>query len=199
MTRMTALGFDETLYPAGTHMCYIFNDDQERREVLAKFVESGLQTEEQVAYFVDTLSPEDLKKSLADLGVKLPESDQCMILDAGNTYCPDGTFEVNRMLSTLESAHKQCCSAGFKGLRVTGEMNWALKGLPGSEHLIEYESRVTEVLQSTSVTAICQYDARLFDGELLYELMKVHPMMIVKGRVIKNPYYVDYKGVAPEH
>jgi hypothetical protein len=39
------------------------------------------------------------------------------------------------------------------------------------------------------VTAICQYDTRLFDGETLYRLLTVHPMMIVRGRVVRNPYY----------
>ena len=175
-------------------MCFIFDDEDERRSVLSKYVQSGLDGNEQVAYFVDTMSPEELKHQLLELGVALPEDDaanQCRLLSAAKTYCPDGTFQVERMLATLEQAYEQCCVEGYDGLRVTGEMNWALHGLPGSEHLIEYESRVNQVLRKVPVTAICQYDARLFDGETLYRLLQVHPMMIVRGVVVQNPYYIE--------
>jgi hypothetical protein len=188
---MTSLGFDRRPFPAGTHMCFIFNDELERRKILAKYVESGLESGEQVAYFVDTMTPEELRAHLRQLGVCVPDAEdrQCLLLSAEDTYCPDGTFNPDRMLDTLESAWAQSCSDGFNGLRVTGEMNWALKGHPGSERLIEYESRVNQVLARVPVTAICQYDARLFDGETLYRLLKVHPTMIVDGRVVRNPYY----------
>lgn len=188
---MTSLGFDPQPFPAGTHMCFIFNDETERRQVLAKYIQSGLESDEQVAYFVDTMSPEELREHLRKLGVDVPEPEnaQCLLLSAEETYCPDGTFSPDRMLDTLESAWEKSRGDGFKGLRVTGEMNWALRQPPGSERLIEYESRVNQVLARVPVTAICQYDARLFDGETLYRLLKVHPMMIVDGRVVRNPYY----------
>jgi MEDS: MEthanogen/methylotroph, DcmR Sensory domain len=192
--RMTSLGFDARPYPAGIHMCFIFDDEDERRHVLAKYIQSGLQEREQVAYFVDTMSPDELTQHLRRLGVEIPknaEDRQCLISTAESTYCPDGTFRVERMLDTLEHAYEHCCSAGFDGLRVTGEMNWALRGYPGTDRLIEYESRVNQVLRKVPVTAICQYDARLFDGATLYNLLKVHPMMIVHGQVVSNPYYVD--------
>jgi hypothetical protein len=28
-------------FPDGTHLCFIYNDDEERREEMARFVESG--------------------------------------------------------------------------------------------------------------------------------------------------------------
>ena len=195
--RMTTLGFDARPYPAGIHMCFIFDDEEERRRVLAKYIQSGLQEHEQVAYFVDTMSPDELKQHLRQLGVEIPEDAvdrQCLISTAENTYCPDGTFKVERMLETLEHAYTHCCTDGFDGLRVTGEMNWALRDYPGTDRLIEYESRVNQVLRKVPVTAICQYDARLFDGATLYNLLKVHPMMIVHGQAVRNPYYVDVTG-----
>lgn len=71
--RMISLGFDTEPWPAGTHMCMIFNDDAERRSVIAKFMQSGLDAHEVVSYFVDTLTPEELKKSLGEAGVIIPD------------------------------------------------------------------------------------------------------------------------------
>lgn len=190
--RTTPLGFDAQPWPEGIHMCFIFDDDDERRAVLGKFVQSGLEEGEQVAYFVDTMAPEELRRHLREIGVHLPEDSDpsCLVTTASSTYCPDGRFDVERMLDTLEHAYAACCTQGYTGIRVTGEMNWVLRGIPGSEHLIEYESRINELLKRAPVTAICQYDARLFDGETLYRLLKVHPFMIVGGQVVQNPYYM---------
>jgi hypothetical protein len=69
-------------------------------------------------------------------------------------------------------------------------MSWALRGIPGSERLIEYEALVNDVLVTHPVTAICQYDATRFDGASIFDVLKVHPMMVVHGLVVKNPYYV---------
>jgi hypothetical protein len=70
---MISLGFDAEPYPMGTHMCFIFNDEDERRWVMSKYIQSGLDANEQVGYFVDTMSPEGLKKWMRELGVSLPD------------------------------------------------------------------------------------------------------------------------------
>ena len=55
---------------------------------------------------------------------------------------------------------------------------------------MEYEALVNTVLDTHPVTPICQYDARRFDGATLLNVLKVHPMMIVQGQIVHNPYYM---------
>jgi hypothetical protein len=69
-------------------------------------------------------------------------------------------------------------------------MEWALKGIPGSERLIEYEAGINTIVGEHPITALCQYDARLFDGATLFEVLRVHPMMVIRGQVVRNPYYI---------
>ena len=57
--------------------------------------------------------------------------------------------------------------------------------------LIDYEMRLTEVLARFPFTACCQYDARRFSGSLIMDAMSVHPVMIVQGQLVKNPYYIE--------
>jgi hypothetical protein len=47
------------------------------------------------------------------------------------------------------------------------------------------------VLEKNPLTVICQYDARRFSGELIMDMLSVHPMMIVRGQLVKNPYYIE--------
>ena len=190
--RLISMGFTTEVFPAGTHMCYIYNDEQERRQVISKFIESGLQGREKVGYFADTMPPDEMRALLSELGIGLPpkvDERQFSIACALDTYCPDGMFIPERMLQNLRSMYKISIEDGYAGARASGEMSWALKEVPGSDRLIEYESLINTVVREYPTTAVCQYDARRFDGATLFDVLNVHPMMIVRGQVVRNPYY----------
>ena len=188
-----AMGFTKERFPAGTHMCLIYDDENERRKLIAKFLGAGLREREKVAYFADTMPPADVETWLQEMGVDVPTQGKApafSITVAEKTYCPNGKFVPETMLNTLRSHHKAALDEGYPGGRVSGEMSWALRGIPGSERLMEYEALVNDVLVTHPITPICQYDARQFDGALIFDVLKVHPMMIVHGQVVKNPYYM---------
>lgn len=190
--RMINMGFTEEAFPAGTHMCYIYTDDHEHKEIVSKFVESALSEQESVSYFADVLSAEDLPAHLARLDIRVhPERTGSRFEGdlAHRVYCPDGTFIPHRMLDQVRELYLESVRAGFSGARATGEMTWALRGFPGSERLIEYESGLNAVVRECPVTLACQYDARRFSGATLYDVLNVHPYMIVRGQIVRNPYY----------
>lgn len=190
--RHVPLGFTDEPFPAGTHMCYIFDDDEELRSAIAQYVASGIASRERVSYFVDRMPPNQLRAELARFGLERTAGTEksFLVTPADQTHCPDGTFVPDRMLDVLRRAYSSNLEDGFTGARVTGEMTWALKGLPGSERLIEYEARINTIVSDFPVTTVCQYDARRFDGATLLDVLKVHPMMIIRGRVVRNPYYM---------
>lgn len=190
------MGFTHKTFPAGSHMCLIYSDDKERRKVISKFLESGLVAGEKVAYFADMMTPQEVQDWLANIGLELPQGDkteQFSVTIAENTYCPKGKFVPNEMLDTLRSFYRQTIGEGYPGCRVSGEMSWALKNIPGSDRLMEYEALVNDVLATHPVTAVCQYDANLFDGATILDVLKVHPMMIVRNQIVNNPYYLKPK------
>ncbi len=45
---LVSLGFTGELFPAGKHMCCLYDDDSERLEIIAKFIASGLQEHEKL-------------------------------------------------------------------------------------------------------------------------------------------------------
>ncbi|MEE4365110.1 MAG: MEDS domain-containing protein [Desulfotignum sp.] len=188
-----SLGFDNKAYAAGTHMCLIYNDEAERRQIITKFLEGGLKTGEKVAYFVNEISPGDVRAWLEEMDITIPQKNldaAFTAAEAQKTYCPDGTFIPERMLATLRDFYDQSVEQGYPHCRVSGEMGWALKNLPGSDRLMEYESRINVLVTTHPVTAVCQYDAGRFDGATILKCLEVHPYMIVRGQVVHNPYYM---------
>jgi hypothetical protein len=174
-----SLGFDNKAYPAGTHMCLIYNDEAERIKIISKFLEDGLKTGGRVAYFVDEIAPMDVYAWLEKMDVTLPKkkiSAAFTAAGAQKTYCPDGTFVPDRMLATLRDFYDQSVAQGYPHCRVSGEMGWALKKLPGSDRLMEYESLVNRVVITHPVTAVCQYDANRLTGPRYSSVLRCIPI-----------------------
>ncbi|MFP4432693.1 MAG: MEDS domain-containing protein [Spirochaetota bacterium] len=192
-TATISVGFSRERFCEGAHICFVFRDEADRKAIVSKFVESGLLEGERVHYFADTAEPREVVDWLGTLGVDvLPalEHRDFSVADATGTYCPDGTFDPDRMCEKLKDSYATAKSEGYPMARATGEMSWALKGYPGSERLMEYEAAINTVVKTHPITAMCQYDANRFDGELVFKALQVHPYMVMNGQLVKNPYYV---------
>lgn len=188
------MGFTQERFSLGTHMCYLYNDEDERRSVMAQYTNKGLEIGEVVGYFADRETQDLVDSHLADMGIHLPEATdpgQAMFRRAGDIYCPNHHFSPEQTLNQLKILHRQSHDLHHCELRVTGEMSWALApNITGVERLVEYEARVNLLMETHPLTAICQYDTNQFDGITIFEILKVHPMMVVRGQIVHNPYYV---------
>lgn len=189
--RNVPLGRNRELFPEGSHICLIYSAEDERRQEIGAYLGLGIAEGEQVSYFADTTPPEEVRAWLQamSLDVPPPTSAAFQVLEAKGVYCPSGTFVPDVMLKKLQSCYEDAVSSGYAGARLSGEMTWALRGIPGSERLVEYEALINVLVELYPVTAVCQYDARRFDGATILDVLRVHPMMIVHGQIVRNPYY----------
>jgi hypothetical protein len=94
------------------------------------------------------------------------------------------------MIALLRADTERALAEGYSALRATGEMTWALRGLPGSERLIEYETRLSEFLAGSKCVAMCQYDRRRFTPEVLLDVLRTHPIAVVGTVIYNNLYYI---------
>ncbi|GFK93138.1 hypothetical protein NNJEOMEG_00969 [Fundidesulfovibrio magnetotacticus] len=191
-SRTISLGFTGQRFPQGAHVCQIYGDDQERQDAILSFLLTGLQAGERSACFSEALKEDLAAEYLGRHGIDLDEARAGgMLLLSGTreVYFHEGRFEPERMVGLLEAFHDDAGVRGFSGARVIGEMLPEVQALPGGSRLIEYEAMVNQMLRRHPVTAVCQYDARAFDGATILEVLKVHPYMIVRGEVVGNPFF----------
>jgi len=75
-----------------------------------------------------------------------------------------------------------------------------LRGLPGSERVVEYEAKLNTFFPGSPCLAICQYDRRKFDAGVLLEVLATHPLAVIGTEVYENFYYMppqDFFGSNP--
>lgn len=184
------MGFTQEVFPDCHHLCLIYDDEQQRRKIVSEYLAAGLKRGELIRYFADTTTPQEVRAWLEETGLELREDGSFGIVQAEGSYCPSGRFVPQDVLDNMLSRYSSASAAGYSGSRVSGEMTWALKDIPGSDRLLEYEIGINLLHHPFPHIGMCQYDARRFDGAMLFKVLQVHPYMIAQGRIVRNPFYL---------
>ena len=157
----------------GDHLCLPFTNDDERREILSSFIADGISQGERVLYFADRTEPSAIDMWLARRGV-----DGALAVARGQLTVRSANgaaFDAATVVTGIHVEMHQARADGFQGLRLTGEMSWAL----GSPALPDYEHGIaTTVSTAGDVAAICQYDERLFDSDAMNGLVAFHTSVV---------------------
>ena len=193
LPRLVSLGFTSEKFPAGTHICQIYSDEDERNESLFQFLRSGLESDERVACFSDKVNESALTKFLETHEIILEDakaSGNLNIAGTTETYFQDNRFDPDRMLGLLAQFEVSSKEAGCPNCRAIGEMNPVIQEIEGGSRLLEYESRVSMLLRDHPVTTVCQYNATEFNGATIMDVLNVHPWTIIRGSIIKNPFFI---------
>jgi hypothetical protein len=192
--RQIHLGFTPDPFPEGTHICHLYNDDDLLRRFLHAYITSGIAEGELVEHFPDVPTSEDLERVVAELGIRQfveQGPGKLVMRPVHEWYCQDGQFNPHTQLERIRDVYRRSQACGYAGARIAAEMTWALPGMPGSERLVEYEVRLNNLVKDVPITLHCYYDTRKFDGKTLFEVLNVHPIIVVQGQVMRNPFYVS--------
>lgn len=190
--RTLAMGFTDERFPRSAHICLIFNSEEERRKIVSEYLAAGFEQRNLVRYFADVTAPETVRSWLSERGVDAAAAEErgaFGILSALGAYCPEGHFDPAAVIAGLKKRYVLAENAGYTASRVSGEMSWVLRNRPGSERFLEYEALLNTIDTHYPHVGVCQYDARLFDGATLFKVLQLHPYMVSKGQIVRNPDY----------
>lgn len=177
----------------GDHLCCIYQTEEEHRQTLSFFLREGLERSEKVVYIAHSHSEETVLDYLRTEGLDVQSyraRGQLRIVAPGQTYLREGRFDPDSMIAFVRSETERALAEGYAALRGTGEMTWVLDEPPGSQWLIEYESKLNDFLPASKCLALCQYDKRRFTPEVLLDVLCTHPMVLNGSQLYDNPYYV---------
>jgi PAS domain S-box-containing protein len=183
----------------GNHLCFLYETEEEHQAVLTPFLRQGLEQGEKVIYLWDQRVPETILGYLEGEGVDLEpclRRGQLLFLSAPETYLDQGRFVPEVLVSLWQREVEKSLAEGFLGLRVTGEMTWALQSAPGVDRLIEYESQMNEFSLAENFLSLCQYDRRRFDPTHLMGVLATHQRAVIGTEMLDNIYYLPSKGVS---
>src|SRR5574341_579099 len=181
----------ELLRP-GDHLCLIYETPEEQFAAVVPFLRDGLAREEQCFYIADDRTVAEVRGALRRAGVDVDAgeaSGALRIATKRETYLRSGTFDPAAMITLLHGATSEAIARGYTALRVTGEMTWALGPESGTNRVIEYETMLNDFFPGSRALAICQYNRRRFSPEIIYGVLRTHPLAVLGHQVCRNPFF----------
>lgn len=185
--------FAGSVLGAKRHVCAFFHSRDEEYRVLLPFIKDGLERGQKAFHIVDPKLREEHLERLSSGGIDVAAAEQSGRLELRNwaeAYLRDGHFDQDGMLALLQEVIVGGSQQGFALTRLVAHMEWALGDWPGVEDLLEYETRVNDILPQYKDPVICTYDLSKFGASIVVDIMRTHPMIIIGGIVQENPFFV---------
>ena len=188
----TAMGLPGVSFTPGMHICAFYRGPSQRDELLLPYLREGLAAGDKCICVTD--DPE-AGAAVCALAGEFREAAPAQLqpLDSASTYLSGGRFTIEKMIAFWDKAMGAAVVRdGFGFVRAVGEMTWALRGMPGSDLFMTYEATLNVFLHRYPQVLLCLYDLEQFaDGEILMEILRTHPAVLLSGQLLDNPWYVE--------
>src|SRR5579872_1161292 len=135
--RMGALA-EHQVVSCGTHdhFALIYDNQQEQLDIIVPFLRKGLERKEKSVFIVDDTNPAAVVAAMERHGIDVAaatKSRALAIITKYDAYLKNGEFDPEWMIGFLAQAVDDAKAEGFRAVRASGEMTWAL-GPAGDPH-----------------------------------------------------------------
>ena len=175
------------------HVCAFFHSKEEEYRVLMPFIKDGFEKGDRAFHVVDPKHRPDHLKRLEREGIDVADAEakgQLEVRRWQEAYIKDDHFDQHRMIGTIKEALDPAKKPPGKMTRLVANMEWALEDLPGVHDIVEYETRLNQVLPAYHDPVVCTYDLSRFGASVVMDIMRTHPMVIIGGILQDNPFFV---------
>jgi ABC-type transporter Mla MlaB component len=175
----------------GEHACCVFESDDDQANLLSRFARDAVARRDRIFYLADRSDESKVADILTDAGLDgktMLDTGALQVLRSSEMGLEDG-FDRDRQLAVWKQLTGLARNDGYRGLAVAAEMSWALTWEVDVDALIAYEATSDPVFTTRELSAICQYDARLFDEEVLERAGHAHRYTMSLGEA---DYAIDY-------
>ncbi len=177
-------GFQATKrIPWGTHFCQFYETTGDMLQVLLPYFKAGLENNEKCIWitseFLDTdMALHSLKKYIPGFS-KFIDKRQIEILPHNRWYLRKGIFEMKRVLVDWVGEHNKALSAGYSGLRVSGNPFW-LESKKEWDDFIAYESEINKVIDKYKLIVLCTYSLNKCSSRDVIDVVTNHEFALIK-------------------
>ncbi len=177
------------------HVCAFFNNADEEYQVLLPFLKEGLELGQKNVHTVDPRSHNEHCRRLASAGVDVESilrNGQFELHDWSDTHLSGGNFDQHRTLALFRQIMDDAAQEGFSLTRFVTNMEWALEAGLDANALLEYEAMANNawIQDGSANPVVCTYDLSRFTADIIVDVMRTHPMVMIGGMLRENPFFV---------
>jgi hypothetical protein len=172
----------------GDHIAFFFKSNPERLAFVIPFMITGIKRNERCVYIADENTVPRILAEFRWAGVDIDNATArgaLSVVTKHDAYLRHGIFEPERMIADLDRDVRAALQNGFTGLRVTGEMSWALDLPSALGRLCEYEEDLRRHWPR-QLAGLCQYNETLFPTGLIERMTGCHRISVRGGSLVRH-------------
>ena len=174
-----------------SHVCLPFETDDEKHEATVAFIHEGLSRGARCMFLGTKDDFDELGRSLEDLGIctrRATTRGALQYRTVEEVYLYGGIFDPPRVLDHTDQLIDAALVDGFSGLRLTAE----LTRIPAQgewQKIVWYDAMVNERFARRPIALLCRYPRTMIPAERVRDVLRTHPVAIVRGESCENPFY----------
>jgi len=175
------------------HVCAFFDGDDEAHRVLMPFIVDGFACGEKAVHIVGSGKESDHLRRLEQAGIDVPAAlarGQLDVRSNADTYLSGGRFDTDRMLAAFEAMASGNDPSAYSLSRIVCNMDWTGGSRPLFEDVVGFEARVNAVWSRHKDVVICVYDVKQLSGDMVIDIMRTHPIVLIGNVLQENPFFV---------
>lgn len=162
-----------------THQALLYRSEEEFLAGTVPFIRDGLECGDPIRIVTTHRNADRLRVALG------ADARQVVFDDCGQWY-----RHPARALAALHDVVREV-GAGGQRLRMIGEPLWTAHTGQESRERARHESLVNIALASAQASVVCTYDTRVVDPEVVTQVARTHPELVVDGSARPSPSYTD--------
>jgi hypothetical protein len=172
------------------HVCAFFDSPEDEYHVMFPFFRDGMVRGERGVSIVPR-SRSDYRGRLRSAGVDVDAPrGQFELRCSEDYYASEGRLDVDAMLDHMRQTFEEGRALGFPLTRLAGHGERSLVSSRTMDAFLEYEARLNELVEDGPDVLVCTYDVRQIPAGDAFEVLRTHPMAIVRGVLQENPFFV---------
>lgn len=174
----------------GEQLVCIYYSDEERRNLIVPFAESGLKQNHRTIIAGnprDETPAEYFRLSGIEPGPCL-EQGQLVLLRAQDVFVDRNAVGPGTLRHFLDEEHSQALAEGYSALRMGIDMTALQPFLQAMPDPLEWNFKSTNRTETVNAILLLQYDGRLLDPAQILGLMVSHPVTAIGSRLYHNPF-----------
>jgi len=166
----------------GTHSCLFYKTKEDLFDILVPYFKAGLESNEFCMWVTsEPLNKEKVKDALREA---IPDFDryaqagQVEIISYDQWYLKDGVFNLQRVIDAWVGKIDQAITAGFDGIRVTGNAGWL--EAKDWKRFADYERQVDSAIDKHQMLAICSYPLNKCGASEIIDVISTHGSALIR-------------------
>ncbi len=171
--------------PWGTHFCQFYRTRKDLLDMLTPYFRAGLENQEKCVlvtsdFFTRENAIQAFLKKIPGMADYL-KSGQMQVFPYTDWYLKGGKFDLQRTMDMWMEKHTEALSAGYAGLRVSGNPYW-IDNKKDWDDFAAYEAEINRVIGGLNLLVLCTYSLKKCGVSEILDVIKNHEFSLAMNQ-----------------